>query len=254
MLNQTFDQLSEMKLHGIKTALKEQLEQPGTYAGLSFEERLTHLIDRETIDRQNRKIIRLQQLSKLKYKQASIMDIDYAVRRNLKRNQVSTLSHNRWLMEHQNIIITGPTGTGKTWLACAFGANAIVSGYPVFYTRISQLMAQVLLVRADGSYLNWLRKISRFDLLMLDDLGISSLTTQQAQELLEIIEERAGCGSCIVTSQLPVKEWYSYFKNPTVADAIMDRLVHNSYRLELNGESMRKVKTKVEFDEISNED
>jgi DNA replication protein DnaC len=240
MLNQTFDQLSEMKLNGINTALKEQLEQPGTYAGLSFEERLTHLIDREAIDRQNRKIVRLQRLARLKFKQACIGDIIYKKDRNLHRDQIGSLSHNQWLVENQNMIITGATGTGKTWLACALADNAITSGYQVFYIRISQLMSQILLVRADGSYLKWLRKMSRFTLLILDDLGLSSLTTQQAQELLEVIEERSGNGSCIVTSQLSVKEWYSYFKNPTLADAIMDRLAHNSHRIELEGDSMRE--------------
>lgn len=242
MLNQTYDTLSELKLHGLSAALKEQLEQPGTYSELSFEERLIHLIDREALDRRNRKIQRLQRLSKLKYRQASLTDVEYTASRNLHRSKVVSLSHNQWILENQNLIITGPTGTGKTWLACAFGANAIVGGYPVLYTRVSQLMSQVLLVRGDGSYLNWLRKMSRFALLILDDLGLSSLTAQQAQELLEVIEERNGNGSCIVTSQLPVREWYSYFKNPTVADAIMDRLVHNSYRLELKGESLRKTK------------
>ncbi|MBC8193723.1 MAG: ATP-binding protein [FCB group bacterium] len=240
MLNQTFDQLSEMKLNGIKTALKQQLEQPGTYAGLSFEERLTHLIDREAIDRQNRKIIRLQRLARLKFRQACIGDIIYKKDRNLHRDQIRSLSHNQWLVENQNMIITGATGTGKTWLACALADNAIAAGYPVHYIRISQLMSQVLLVRGDGSYLKWLKKLSRFTLLILDDLGLSSLTTQQAQELLEVIEERSGNGSCIVTSQLSVKEWYSYFKNPTLADAIMDRLAHNSHRIELEGDSMRE--------------
>lgn len=245
MINQTFELLSEMKLHGIKTALQDQLERPGTYAGLSFEERLAHLIDREIIDRKNRKIIRLQRLSRLKYKQASLTDVCYPPERNLHRDQVRSLSSNQWIIEKQNIIITGPTGTGKTWLACAFADHAISSEYPVFYTRVSQLMSQVLLVRADGSYLKWLQKTSRFSVLILDDLGLSSLTTQQAQELLEVIEERSGLGSCIVTSQLPVKEWHSYFKNPTVADAIMDRLVHNSHRLELKGDSMRKEKSVI---------
>ncbi len=254
MLNQTFDQLSEMKLHGIKTALKEQLEQPGTYAGLSFEERLTHLIDREAIDRQNRKITRLHQMAKVKFRQASLGDIKYKADRNLHRDQIRSLSHNQWLVENQNIIITGATGTGKTWLACALADNVIAAGYPVLYIRISQLMSQVLLVRGDGSYLKWLKKLSRFALLILDDLGLSSLTTQQAQELLEVIEEKSGNGSCIVTSQLSVKEWFSYFKNPTVADAIMDRLVHNSHRIELEGPSMRKMENKNLIESISDLD
>ncbi len=213
MLNHTLDQLSELKLHGIKSAV---------------------------LDRHNRRIIRMMQMSKLKYKQACLNDIDYHTSRNLNRGMVGSLAENHWIENRHNVIITGPTGTGKTWLACALAVNGIGAGHSALYVRVSHLMSEVLLVRTDGSYLNWLKRISRFSVLILDDFGLSSLSTQQAQELLEVIEERTGTGSCIVTSQLPVREWYSYFKNPTVADAIMDRLVHNAYRIELKGDSMRK--------------
>jgi DNA replication protein DnaC len=245
MLNHTMDQIAGLKLHGLQTALNEQMDQPGNYSNLSFEERLAHLVDREVTERRNQKIKRLLGLSRLKYKQAYVEDIEYHERRNLHRSQVQSLLQNQWINQKQNVIITGPTGTGKTWLACALAVNAITSEYSASYMRIAHLLSEIMLVRAEGSYLKWLKKISRYSLVILDDLGLSSLTISQAQELLEVIEERQGSGSCIITSQLPVKEWYSYFKNPTVADAIMDRLVHNAYRINLQGDSMRKVKNKV---------
>ena len=245
MLNHTLDQITDLKLHGLKAALLEQLEQPGQYQELSFEERLSHLIDREALDRKNRKIKRRLAISKLKYKDAFPEDIDYRTTRGLKKSLMTSLAQNHWLEHKQNVIITGPTGTGKTFLACALAHQAIVSGYSVVYKRVSPLIAEIALVRADGTYLKWLKKLTRFQLLILDDLGLSSLTTPQAQEILEVVEERTQTGSIVVTSQLPVKEWYSYFNNPTLADAIMDRLIHNAHRIELKGESMRKVKNSV---------
>jgi len=245
MLNHTLDQISELRLLGFKAALIEQMEQPGQYSELAFEERLSLLIDQEVQDRKNRKIIRLLRNAKLKYKSAYLTDIDYHSARGLKKSIITSLSQKQWIDSYQNLIITGPTGTGKTWLANALTNHFITSGYSALYLRIAQLINEVALVRAEGTYIKWLKKISRFQLLVLDDLGLSALTTQQAQELLEVVEERNGTGSIIVTSQLPVKEWYSYFKNPTLADAIMDRLIHNSYRINLKGESMRKTKNSV---------
>ncbi len=242
MLNHTLDQIASLKLHGLKAALLEQLEQPGAYTEMSFEERISHLIDREVSDRNNRRTRRMLGTSKLKHKSVFPEDVDYQVPRNLERAVLQGLFQNRWLQEHHNVVLTGPTGTGKTFLACVLGNQAIASGYSVYYTRISPLITDVALARAEGIYPKWMKKMARFDLLILDDFGLTSLTTSQAQELLEIIEERSGQSSHIFTSQLPVKEWYAYFKNPTLADAIMDRIIHNAYRINLKGESMRKLK------------
>lgn len=247
MLEHTLDQITQLKLQGLKAALLEQVEGGGKYTDMSFEERLSLLIDREVTDRKNRSIQRMLRLSKLKDKQAHISDLDYRTGRGIDKGLIKTLSKNEWIEQKQNILITGPTGTGKSFLASALANQAILSAYSAFYTRISNLLSIIALVRGDGSYLSWLKKISRFRLLILDDLGLSTLTTNQTQELLEIIEERSHTGSTIVTSQLPVKEWYAYFNIPTLADAIMDRLVNNSYRIELKGESMRKVLNSVSY-------
>ncbi|MCF7809267.1 MAG: IS21-like element helper ATPase IstB [Candidatus Marinimicrobia bacterium] len=246
MIDHTLDQISELKLHGLKAALLEQMEQPNQYADMSFEERITYLITREVLDRNNRRVKRMLSVSRMKFKSVFPEDIDYRESRNLKKSAVMSLLQNKWIQQHQNIIITGATGAGKTHLACVFGNQAIISGYSVYYTRIPALIDDIALARAEGSYPRWLKRMAKFNLLILDDFGLSSLSTPQAQELLEIIEERSGNGSHIITSQLPVKEWYSIFKNPTLADAIMDRVIHNAYRLELEGEeSMRKLKNRV---------
>jgi DNA replication protein DnaC len=247
MLEHTLDQITQLKLQGLKAALMEQIEGGGKYAAMSFEERLSLLIDREVSDRKNRSIQRMLGLSKLKDKQAHLSDLDYRAGRGIDKGLIKTLAKNDWIERKQNIIITGPTGTGKSFLASALANQAILSAYSAYYSRISTLLANIALVRGDGSYLSWLKKLSRFRLLILDDLGLSTLSTSQTQELLEIIEERSHTGSTIVTSQLPVKEWYAYFNVPTLADAIMDRLVNNSYRIELKGESMRKLRNSVSY-------
>ena len=163
----------------------------------------------------------------------------------MDKKLILSLSNNDWLDNSHNIIITGPTGTGKTWLANALANHAVISGYSAHYIRISTLIEELSLKRAEGDYLKWLKKIQKFQLLILDDLGLMALSTEQTQELLEVIESRSTTGSIIVTSQLPIKEWYAYFKNPTLADAIMDRLIHNAYKINLKGESMRKVKNSI---------
>ncbi|MCH7764454.1 MAG: ATP-binding protein [Candidatus Marinimicrobia bacterium] len=245
MLNHTLEQITDLRLHGMKTALIEQMEQPALFLEMSFEERFTLLIDKEVMERKNRRINYMLRNARLKYRDAHLSDVDYHRDRGLDKKLIQSLSHNDWLDHYHNLIITGPTGTGKTWLANALANHAVISGYSAHYIRISTLMAELVLKRAEGDYLKWLKKMKSFRLLILDDLGLMALSTEQTQELLEVIEARNTTGSLIVTSQLPIEEWYAYFKNPTLADAIMDRLIHNAYKINLKGESMRKIKNSV---------
>lgn len=240
----TLDQLSELKLNGFKAALLQQLESP-SFTALTFEERLSHLITSEVTYRHNRKIKHLISRSQLKFKSAFIEDIDYSAPRNIEKSVLLSLFDNNWVQAHQNIIITGATGTGKTHVACALGNNAMANGHSVLYYRVTKLLTQISLVRGDGSYLSWLSKLAKFKVLILDDFGSGPVKTQDIQELLEIIEERSQTGSIIITSQLEVKDWHNYLAEPTVADAILDRIIHNSHRINLKGESMRKVKNSL---------
>ena len=252
MLEHTLDQITKLKLQGFKSALIEQTESPGPYLEMAFEERLALLVDKEVIERKNRAVKRMLRASNLKYKQAHLADIDYREARGMDKKLINSLALNTYIEEKQNIIITGPTGTGKSFIASALANQAILAGFSAYYSRVSTLLAQIALLRGDGSYLSWLKKLARFKLLILDDLGLSALTTIQTQELLEVIEERSATASIIVTSQLPVKEWYTYFSNvPTLADAIMDRLTANSYRIKLKGESMRKIMNSVSYSDTN---
>jgi len=239
MHQQILEQISELKLKGLKEAYMLQMQTPN-YIHMPFEERLAHLIDAEIINRKNCRIKQYLRAAKLKYRNAFLEDIEYIASRNLNRSQIATLAKNQWIVQHHNIIIEGATGTGKTYLACALAHNAIVGGYSAYYARISKLMSEVKLVRADGSYLSFLKKLTKIRVLILDDFGVAPMDTRDAQELLEIIEDRVGSGSTIITSQLPVEDWHDYLSNGTVADAVLDRLVHNAYRLNLEGDTMRK--------------
>lgn len=240
-INQTIEQLSEMKLHGFKEGLLRQLEDQN-YNDLTFEERLSNLTQTEYIYRKNKKIERMQKNASLKIKSASMSDVKYSKDRNLNRSIFMDLGQLNWIKNRRNIIITGKTGTGKTWLSCALGNHAILSGYTVKFLRVSNLLIDLSSAQATGCFLSQIAKLSKSSLIILDDFGISNFNIKDELNLLELIENHTDKGSLIITSQPKVKEWYSFFKNPNIADAILDRIVHNSYRIDLEGSSLRKEK------------
>jgi DNA replication protein DnaC len=240
----TLEELSELRWIGFKEALVRQCEDP-SYGDMPFTERISHLIHAEITDRKNRSIKRLSSRAKLKYKTAVIEDVEYTPGRNLDKHQIASLAQNHYIEQHQNVIISGATGTGKTYIACALGNLAMAQGYPVYFIRINKLFEEIRLVKGPGSYLKWLRNLLKFKLLILDDFGSSPMKPSDLKELLEIIEDRTQAGSLIMTSQLDVKDWYHYLSEHTLADAVLDRIVHNSYRINLKGESMRKLKNTV---------
>ena len=232
-------QLRDLKLGGMAAALESQHEQISTYEGLSFTERLTLLIDQERLLRDQRKRDRLIRQAQLKLA-ASVADIDYQHPRNINKSQIAQLAQPDWLDRGQNLLMTGPCGSGKTYLACALGANACLHGYSVRYYRLSRLMLELTQSKADGSYRQRLKQLAKIQLLILDDWGLEPLQPAQRHDLLEIMDDRHGQTSTVMISQLPTEQWYSSIGDNTLADAILDRLMHNAHRLNLKGESMRK--------------
>jgi len=237
LTEQTFQKLTEMKMHGLAIALKEQLD-GDDYDELAFEERVGLLVDREWTERESRRLTRRLQRAKLR-EQACIEDVDFRHRRGLDRALIKRLATCEWTQKSQNILITGPTGIGKTFLACAFAHKACREGYSAMYRRIPRLLHELEMARADGSLMRLLTRFARAHVLVLDDWGLAPLGDDERRLLLEVIEERHGLRSTIVSSQLPVKSWHKVIGEPTIADAILDRLVHNSHRIELTGKSMR---------------
>ncbi len=238
LTNHTLDRLHAMKLTGMAHAFAQQLEQPTTHE-LAFDERFSLLVDRKATYREDRRQRRLLQLAHLK-QPACVEDIDYKHRRGLDRAQVAGLISCDWIRAHHNLHITGATGTGKSWIACAFGNQSCRQGLSVKYERMPRLLDNLRIARGDGSYGKKLIQLAKTELLILDDFGIRPLATNDAQDLLEVIEDRHGQRSTLITSQLPVSLWHEYLNNPTVADALLDRLLSSAYRLELKGESLRK--------------
>ena len=239
MLNeQTFDKLYTMKLLGMAEGFKDQLEQP-SFHDLSFEERFGILVDRQWTWKQNNRLQHLLKNAKLKL-QACVEDIDYKTPRGIDKSMILTLLSCDWIRKHQNLLVCGPTGVGKTFLACAFAQKACREGFQTFYLRLPQFFYQIALARADGSYGSFMKKLSKTHLLVLDDLGLTALNDTERRDLLEVIEERHGSASTLLTSQLPVEHWHDHIGDPTIADAILDRLVHNAHRILLKGGSMRR--------------
>jgi len=232
------DKLFALKLSGMLEGLREQMESP-QYKRLSFDERFGLLLDREWDLRQNRKLHR--RMRQARFRESAVMeDLEISAKRGLDRQQVLYLSECKWIREKLNTVITGPTGAGKTYLACALGNAACRNGLTVRYFQLARLLETLKLAHADGSYPKLLDNIAKCQLLILDDWLRNRLTETQTSDILEIFEDRYNHGSIMVVTQIPVAAWHEQFANPTLADAIMDRIVHNAYRLELKGESMRK--------------
>ncbi len=239
MLNeQTMEKLSAMKLNGMVDAFKEQLEQPDIHE-LSFEERFGLLVDRHWIWKEDRRMKRLLGNAKLKIN-ACIEDINYKIPRGIDRSVVLRLASCNWIQSTQNIIITGPTGVGKTYLSCAFANKACREGFTVLYRRAPRLFQEIAIARADGSYTKLMNKFAKANLLIIDDFGLAPLSDPERRELLEVIEDRQGLSSTIIVSQVPIGNWHESIGDPTIADAILDRLIHNAHKFDLEGDSMRK--------------
>ena len=243
LMHPTLDKIEQLRLFGMAKALREQFQNQAA-ATLSFEERLGLLIDREMSERENKRLATRLRTAKLRIS-AAIEDIDFRQPRGLDKSLILSLASNQWITEHHNLLIIGPTGVDKSYLACALSHKACRDGHVVLYQRLPRLLEELALSHHDGRYRKLMKSLLKADLLILDDFGLAPLTTEQQRDLLEIIDDRYDRRSTLVTSQLPVKHWHDILADPTLADAILDRLVHNAYKLELKGESMRKSKSKI---------
>jgi DNA replication protein DnaC len=239
MMINVLNQLHQLKLSGMAQAFNEQLEQP-PLQDMSFNERFALLVDREILHRSNRRLANLLRQAKLR-QNALAENIDYTHQRNLNKAQFATLLSCNFIHKRHNLLITGSTGSGKSYLACAIGHQACSNGYSVRYILMPRFLEEITIARADGSYGKFLQQLLKIDLVILDDFGFASgLTSEQRKDLFNIIEDRHQLKSTIITSQLPIKHWHEYIGEPTVADAILDRLLENAHRIELKGGSMRK--------------
>ena len=235
----TMQKLEEMRFTGFARAYRE-LTETNLNREFTNDELIAHLVQAEWDDRYNRKLQRLITNARFRYL-ASFEEIDFSVRRNLDKNQLLRLSSCDWITKNQNIIIVGSTGSGKSWIASALGHQGCQHGYKVLYRNCIKLFDELKIAKADGSYIKEISKIEKMDLLILDDFGLKPLDGNQRLMLLEIIEDRHGRKSTIITSQLPVNQWHEFIREDTIADAILDRLVHSSHRIEFKGElSMRE--------------
>lgn len=239
MLNHpTLEKLERLRFFGMAGALREQRDSPQSQQ-LSFEERLGLLVDREMTDREDRRLQSRLRRAKLR-QQACMEDLDYRVPRGLDKALLLRLSSCDWVRRHHNVIVTGATGVGKSFIACALAHKACLQGFGALYHRLPRLLEELELARGDGRYLKLLRQLSKVEVLVLDDWGLTKLTGSQQRDLLELLDDRHQQRSTVATSQLPLSAWHKAMANPTLADAILDRLIHNAHRIELKGESMRK--------------
>ena len=241
LIQPTLDALNALKLHGMAAALSEQMTQSAAQ-GLSFEERIGLLVEREAVFRENRRLTRLLQQAQLK-ERACLEDLDFRARRGLDRAHIATLTACDWIRVGQNLLIQSATGCGKTFLACALAHQACRQGLSALYVRAPRLFEELTLAHADGSFRKRLALLAKTSLLVIDDFAISPLGARERGDLLEILDDRIGARATLITSQLPIEHWYEYIGDPTLADAILDRLLHSSRTLK--GESMRKRKSQA---------
>ena len=242
MLNEhTLTQLRSLRLDGMVHAIQEQATSTAATA-LGFDERLTLLVQHEVAWRDDRRVARLLKAAKLKVSSACVEDINWRASRALDRSLIAALAGADWLRQAQNLLITGMTGCGKTWLACALAHQAARSGFSVLYTRAARLFDELQVAHGDGSFARRLAHLAKLDLLVLDDFAISPMGAPERTDLLELLDDRVGSRSTLITSQLPVKAWHTYLDDPTLADAILDRIVHSSHKIELKGKSLRDPK------------
>jgi DNA replication protein DnaC len=228
-----------LRLIGMAKAFDDQMRQPDIET-LSFEQRLGLMIDREVTERENRRLVTRLKFASLR-QTAVIEDIDLRTSRGIDRGFLAKLIDGDWISRKQNLLITGATGTGKSWIACALGHKACRDNRSVLYHRLPRLFEALALARGDGRYARLLKALSRVELLILDDWGLAPFSTEQRRDLLEVVDDRHQRGSTIITSQVPVDHWHEVIADPTIADAVLDRLVHNAHRLALKGDSMRKI-------------
>lgn len=241
LIHQTLERLHELRLTGMAQALEEQMRMPDL-DGLAFEDRLALLVEREATFRDDRRLTRLLQTAKLRLA-AAPEDVDFRSPRGLDKSLILRLSGGQWIRDQENVLISGPTGTGKSYLACALGHAACRLGLSTRFYRFSRLLGDLALARADGSYVKLLDRLAKAQLLILDDFGLTPLTDPQRHDVLEVLEDRYGRRATLVTSQLPFDHWHGILGDATFADAILDRLVHNAHTLTLKGASMRRSKT-----------
>jgi DNA replication protein DnaC len=234
----TLTQLRSLRLDGMARAVEEQATSTAATA-LGFDERLTLLVQSEIAWRDNRRVQRLLKAAKLKVSSACVEDINWRASRSLDRSLVATLAGGDWLRNAHNLLITGMTGCGKTWLACALAHQAARSGFSVLYTRAARLFDELQVAHGDGSFARRLAQLAKLDLLVIDDFAISPMGAAERNDLLELLDDRVGTRSTLITSQLPVKAWHTYLDDPPLADAILDRVVHSSHKIELKGKSLR---------------
>ena len=238
LIHPTLEKLHTLRFNGMAHGLEEQMQMPDIDS-LSFEERLGLLVDREMTDRENRRLTTRLRKAKLR-QSASLEDIDYRHPRGLDRSLMTKLQSCQWIREHHNLLITGPTGTGKTFLACALAHKACQEGYSAQYSRLPRMLQELHIAKGDGRYGKLLTSYAKTDLLVFDDWGLATFNQEQSHDILEILEDRHGLRSTLITSQFPVENWHELIGDPTLADAILDRLIHNAYKINLKGESMRK--------------
>ena len=243
---QTYEKLMDMRLRGMAAAFSEYMDGKGDHQ-MSFEDRFGLLVDREWAERQERRMQRRLKNAQLRVR-SRLEDIDYRHPRSLDRSVMERLGMCRWVDHHENIILTGPTGVGKTWLACALAEKACREGHTILYRRVPRILLDFHAARADGSYPTLMDRIAKIEVLILDDWGLAPLGNRERRDVLEVLDDRHGVRSTIFTSQLPVKLWHDYVGEPTIADAILDRIVHNAHRLELTGPPLRKLRLEGDED------